>query len=118
MDFVFTVCDRAAPKPARSFRAGMCARTGDRRPRGGPSSDAERRKAFSEAFNVLQSRLLIFVSLPLDKLEPPVLQRRLNELGELSAADATPTDLSTGSSPRAAPRGPTAHGLRADLDFF
>jgi arsenate reductase (thioredoxin) len=95
MDFVFTVCDQAAAEacpvwPGRQMRAHW----GVDDPAAVQGSDADRRKAFREAFNALQSRLLIFASLPLAKLEPGVLQRRLDELGKLSAADETPTNLS------------------------
>ena len=95
MDFVFTVCDQAAAEacpvlPGRHMRAHW----GIDDPAAVQGSDADRRKAFLEAFNALQSRLLIFASLPLAKLERRVLQRRLDELGKLSAADETPTDLS------------------------
>jgi arsenate reductase len=95
MDFVFTVCDQAAGEacPAWPGRQ-MHAHWGIDDPAAVQGSDAERRKAFLDAFNALQSRLLIFASLPLDKLEPPVLQRRLDELGKLSAADEAPTNLS------------------------
>ena len=94
MDFVFTVCDQVAAEvcpvpPGRQMRAHW----GINDPAAVQGSDAERRNAFLEAFNALQSRLLIFVSLPLDKLEPGVLQRRLDELGKLSAADEIPTNL-------------------------
>jgi arsenate reductase len=94
MDFVVTVCGQAAGEacpawPGRQMRAHW----GIDDPAAVQGSDAERRKAFLEAFNALQSRLLIFVSLPLDKLEPRVLQRRLDELGKLSAADGAPTNL-------------------------
>jgi hypothetical protein len=95
MDFVFTVCDQAAAEvcpawPGRQLRAHW----GVDDPAAVQGDDAERRRAFLEVFNALQSRLLIFVSLPLDKLEPRVLQRRLDELGKLSAADEAPTGLS------------------------
>ncbi len=95
MDFVLTLCDQAAAEacpvlPGRHMRAHW----GIDDPAAVQGGDEERRKAFLEAFSALQSGLLIFVSLPLAKLEPRVLQRRLDELGKLSAADETPTDLS------------------------
>jgi len=95
MDFVVTVCDQAAAEvcpawPGRQMRAHW----GIDDPAAAKGGEEDRRKAFSRAYSELQSRLLIFVSLPLDKLDPRVLQRRLDELGKLSAADESSTDLS------------------------
>ena len=43
-------------------------------------SDEEKRKAFFKAYNQLQHRLTIFVSLPLDKLDRLALKRKLDEM--------------------------------------
>lgn len=51
-------------------------------------SDEERRAAFAKTFGELQDRLLVFASLPLDKLERTVLERRLDEIGRLGADEA------------------------------
>lgn len=95
MDFIFTLCDQAAAQacpawPGRQMRAHWG--IGD--PAAVRGSDEERRTAFDRAYCELQNRLLILACLPLDKLEPRVLQRRLDELGMLSAADESPTNLS------------------------
>jgi protein-tyrosine-phosphatase len=95
MDFVFTLCDQAADEacPAWAGRP-MTTHWGIDDPAAAKGDEADRRRAFFEAFNALQSRLLIFVSLPLAKLARHLLQRRLDELGQLSAEDESPTNLS------------------------
>jgi len=45
-------------------------------------TDEEKRKAFFKAYNQLSNRLLIFLSLPLNKLDRLALQRKLDEIGE------------------------------------
>jgi len=95
MDFVFTVCDQAAGEICPIWPGQpMTAHWGIDDPAKVEGDEADRRRAFFEAFNALQSRLLIFVSLPLGKLERPLLQRRLDEIGKLSAEDESATNLS------------------------
>jgi arsenate reductase (thioredoxin) len=94
MDFVFTVCGSAAGEACPVWPGGpMKAHWGVEDPAAVKGSDDERRKAFFTAFSELQNRLLVFVSLPLAKLERSVLQRRLDELGAMSADDASSTNL-------------------------
>jgi protein-tyrosine-phosphatase len=95
MDFVFTVCDQAAGEscplwPGRPMRAHW----GLDDPAAAKGDDAERRRAFLRAFNEIENRLLIFVSLPLAKLDRSLLQRRLDEIGRLSTEEESATDLS------------------------
>jgi arsenate reductase len=95
MDFVFTVCDQAAGELCPIWPGQpMSAHWGIDDPAAVEGDEADRRRAFFEAFNALQNRLLIFVSLPLGKLERPLLQRRLDEIGKLSAEDESATNLS------------------------
>ena len=95
MDFVFTVCDQAAGELCPIWPGQpMSAHWGIDDPAAVEGDEADRRRAFFEAFNALQSRLLIFVSLPLGKLERHLLQRRLDEIGKLSAEDESATNLS------------------------
>jgi arsenate reductase (thioredoxin) len=95
MDFVFTVCGSAAGEACPVWAGEpMRAHWGVEDPAAVSGSDHDRRKAFFTAFGELQNRLLVFVSLPLAKLERSVLQRRLDELGAMSADDSTSTNLS------------------------
>jgi arsenate reductase len=95
MDFIFTLCDEAAGEPCPAWAGGpMTAHWGIDDPAAAQGDERERRRAFDRAFNELENRLLIFVSLPLAKLDRHLLQRRLDEIGELSAEDQSSTDLS------------------------
>jgi len=49
-------------------------------------ADDDKRKAFAEASRTLLSRIRIFSSLPLEKLDRLSLQRRLDEMGKLPAS--------------------------------
>jgi arsenate reductase (thioredoxin) len=45
--------------------------------------EAERRRAFSEAYLALESRIKIFVALPIDKLDRMAIKRSVDEIGHL-----------------------------------
>jgi arsenate reductase len=82
MDFVFTVCDQAAGEMCPVWPGQpMSAHWGINDPAAVEGTDEECRREFFRAFNELQNRLLIFVSLPLDKLDRLSLQRKLDEIG-------------------------------------
>lgn len=92
MDLVITLCDAARQEcPVWSGQA-VRAHWAIDDPAAARSDDAPR--AFARAFGELQDRLLILASMPLDKLERPVLERRLQEIGQPGTADAEgPTHL-------------------------
>jgi arsenate reductase (thioredoxin) len=48
-------------------------------------SDAEVGLAFAEAYRVLHNRITLFMSLPHDSLDRMSLQRRVDEIGKLTA---------------------------------
>ena len=82
LDFVFTVCDDAAGEVCPVWPGQpMTAHWGIPDPAAAEGSDEYKRKAFFKAYNQLQHRLSIFVSLPMDKLDRLTLQRRLDEIG-------------------------------------
>ncbi len=84
MDFVFTVCDQAAGEVCPVWPGQpLTAHWGIDDPAAVEGSDDEKRKAFFRAYNQLQHRLQIFVSLPMEKLDRLTLQKRLDEIGEL-----------------------------------
>ena len=86
LDFVFTVCDNAAGEICPVWPGQpMTAHWGIPDPAAVIGSDTDRRKAFFKAYNQLQHRLSIFVSLPMDKLDRLTLQRRLDEIGRSEA---------------------------------
>jgi protein-tyrosine-phosphatase len=85
LDFVFTVCDDAAGEVCPVWPGQpMTAHWGIPDPAAVAGSDIEKRKAFFKAYNQLQHRLSIFVNLPMDKLDRLTLQRRLDEIGEVT----------------------------------
>lgn len=87
LDFVFTVCDHAAGEVCPVWPGQpMTAHWGIGDPAAVEGDDDVRRRAFFRAFNELQIRLSIFVSLPIEKLDRLSLQRRLDEIGAAGTA--------------------------------
>jgi protein-tyrosine-phosphatase len=83
LDFVFTVCDQAAGEVCPVWPGQpMTAHWGIEDPAAVEGSDEQKRKAFFKAYNQLQHRLSLFVSLPMDKLDRLTLQKRLDEIGK------------------------------------
>ena len=82
MDFIFTVCDSAAAEacpvwPGHPFTAHW----GVPDPAAVQGSDAEKRRAFKEAFTALARRIDLFLALPVEKLERMALKKKLDEIG-------------------------------------
>jgi len=83
MDFVFTVCDNAAAEECPYWPGQpMTAHWGVPDPAAVEGSDDEKRRAFHEAFRALSTRINLFVSLPMHKLDRLALQKRLQEIGK------------------------------------
>ena len=83
LDFVITVCDQAAAEPCPIWPGQpMTAHWGVPDPAAVEGTDAERRKAFRDAFLVLRRRIELFASLPFDKLSGLALQQRVREIGQ------------------------------------
>jgi arsenate reductase len=84
MDFVFTVCDRAAGEvcpvwPGQPMTAHWGIDDPDR-----PGEPPDRQwEGFRRAFQELDSRIKIFCSLPFEKLDRLSLQKRLDDIGRL-----------------------------------
>jgi arsenate reductase len=88
MDFVITVCDKAAAEPCPVWPGQpMTAHWGVADPAAEAGDAKQRMLAFRRAFAELENRVRIFVSLPFDKLDGLKLQRRLDEIGR-SRVDA------------------------------
>jgi arsenate reductase (thioredoxin) len=82
MDFVFTVCDRAAAEVCPVWPGQpMTAHWGVEDPAVVEGSEVEKSLAFRKAFRELENRIKIFVSLPLGSLDRLRLQERLHEIG-------------------------------------
>lgn len=83
MDFVFTVCDKAAGEVCPVWPGQpMTAHWGVPDPAEVEGSDEAKRKAFFQAWNYLYNRISLFANLPLDKLDTLSLKKRLNEIGQ------------------------------------
>ena len=82
LHFVFTVCDRARGEVCPLWPGQpMTAHWGVDDPAAVEGSDDQKRHAFFRAFNQLQNRIQLFLSLPMEKLDRLALQRRLDEIG-------------------------------------
>ena len=90
MDFVFTVCDRAASETCPVWPGQpMTAHWGIEDPvREYPDAEKEYR-GFYRAYLALEARIKIFTSLPISGLNHLALQKRLNEIGRINAEENT-----------------------------
>jgi arsenate reductase (thioredoxin) len=82
MDFVFTVCDRAAAEscpvwPGRPITAHW----GIPDPACVDGNADAKRRAFLTAYQQLSSRILAFVNVPLPGIDPLALKSRLEDIG-------------------------------------
>jgi arsenate reductase len=88
MDFVFTVCDRAAAEVCPVWPGQpMSAHWGTPDPAAVEGLEIDRRAAFRSAFDELQNRISIFVNLPFESLDRLKLQQHLDEIGQTRPAD-------------------------------
>ncbi len=91
MDFVFTVCDQAAGEQCPVWPGTpVVAHWGVPDPAAAEGTERERLAAFRAAFQALETRIKLFVSLPVDKLDSLSLKRKMDEIGR-ARMDA-PTD--------------------------
>ena len=82
MDFVFTVCDRAAGEVCPVWPGQpMSAHWGFPDPAEAEGSEAVIRAAFADVYRELATRIEIFASLPFESLDRLSLKRRLDEMG-------------------------------------
>ncbi|HEX5091652.1 MAG TPA: arsenate reductase ArsC [Burkholderiales bacterium] len=84
MDFVFTVCDQAAGEICPMWPGQpVTAHWGVDDPARAEGSDELKRKAFMRAFSELSTRINLFVSLPLHRLDRLALKTRLDDIGKV-----------------------------------
>jgi arsenate reductase len=83
MDFVITVCDKAAGEIC-PFWPGQptTAHWGFLDPALAEGTDVEIRQAFAKVCREIKTRLDIFQSLPIDKLDKLALKREMDRIGE------------------------------------
>lgn len=89
LDFVFTVCDDAAGEVCPVWPGQpMTAHWGVPDPAAVKGSAAEIAAAFADTYRMLETRISIFVSLPLASLDRLTLQKRLDAIGRTQDAPA------------------------------
>ena len=89
MDFVFTVCDKAAAEVCPVWPGQpMTAHWGVPDPAAVEGDEVARIMAYRVAFRELQNRIQIFLSLPLASLDRLKLQRKLDEIGRTRLSEA------------------------------
>lgn len=86
LDFVFTVCDNAAGEICPIWPGQpMTAHWGVQDPVAALGTDDEKRRAFVRAFTELSTRIKLFTSLPIEKLDRLALKKKLDEIGKTPA---------------------------------
>jgi arsenate reductase len=82
MDFVFTVCDQAASEVCPVWPGNpVTAHWGAPDPAAVEGTQDEKNRAFRCAFQALETRIKLFVALPIDKLDRMAIQRSVDEIG-------------------------------------
>jgi arsenate reductase len=83
MDFVFTVCDSAGKEACPVWPGHpMTVHWGISDPADLEGSDAEKAAAFSDAYGMLNNRISLLLSLPIESLDKMSLRRQLMEIGQ------------------------------------
>ena len=108
LDFVFTVCDNAAGEVCPAWPGQpMTAHWGIPDPAAAQGTDVEKGFAFREAFRSMETRIKLFLSLPLASIDRMRLKERLDAIGR--APNPVPTmhlnHYPADYSPRASDRG-------------
>ncbi|MFZ5962678.1 helix-turn-helix domain-containing protein [Thalassococcus sp. BH17M4-6] len=86
MDFVFTVCDRAANEDCPAWTGQpISAHWGQPDPVKVTGTEAEKRLAFQQTYGALHNRISLFVALPLDSLDRMALQAHVDDIGRQRA---------------------------------
>ncbi len=82
LDFVFTVCDNAAGEVCPAWPGQpMTAHWGIPDPAAAQGTDVEKGFAFREAFRLMETRIKLFLSLPLASIDRMRLKERLDAIG-------------------------------------
>ena len=83
MDFVFTVCDKAAQEVCPVWPGQpMTAHWGVPDPAAVNGSREAVEKAFRDAFMILDRRISLFLSLPLASLDKLAIQKQIDRIGQ------------------------------------
>jgi len=83
MDYVFTVCDRAANEECPTWPGQpVSGHWGMPDPVKVEGTDAEKRLAFQQTYGALHNRIMAFSALPFENLDRASLQKRVDEIGK------------------------------------
>ena len=83
MDFVFTVCDRAANEECPTWPGQpVSGHWGMPDPVKAVGTDAEKRLAFHQTYGALHNRIMAFSALSFENLDRGSLQKRVDEIGK------------------------------------
>jgi len=89
LDFVITVCDNAAKEVCPVWPGQpISAHWGVPDPAAVEGSDADKERAFREAFFMLERRISLFLCLPLASLDSLALKKELDSIGKTSTSAA------------------------------
>jgi protein-tyrosine-phosphatase len=88
LDFVFTVCDRAAAERCPLWPGQpITAHWGAEDPASFVGSEEAKRRFFLRIYTELENRIKIFTSLPFESLDRFALERRVREIGTVRLPD-------------------------------
>jgi len=89
IDFIFTVCDDAAGEVCPIWPGKpLTAHWGIADPAAVEGSDADKAFAFRKALEQMETRIELFVALPIESLDPMTLREKLRAIGHLPATAA------------------------------
>lgn len=98
MDFVFTVCDRAAGETCPIWPGQpITAHWGVADPAAVEGDEMEQIQAFHRVFRELELRIQRFVSLPIGSMDAVTLQQKLHEIGRMTV-EPEPSTAEEGSN--------------------
>ena len=90
-DFVITVCDNAAGEMCPVWPGQpMTAHWGIPDPAAVEGTDLEKKLAFRQAFKAMETRIKLFLSLPIASIEKMRLKERMDEIGKTLPEPAQP----------------------------
>jgi protein-tyrosine-phosphatase len=93
LDFVFTVCDRAAQEVCPVWPGQpMTAHWGIEDPAAAGGTVEHQKRAFIAALRALDARLRLFTSLPIQSLDSLALQRQLDSIGSVQVEESVPAE--------------------------
>jgi arsenate reductase len=91
LDFIFTVCDNAANEPCPLWPGQpITAHWGIEDPAAVKGTPEEIEQAFHRAFTLLNRRIDLFLSLPLDTLDQLAIKKQLDRIGDTKSTSKDP----------------------------